>query len=103
MSPCQLRLSQDGLAQTNCMRARAPAHQRPGGAELADRGCRRRGKLVIRMRTSSGEHLDVLIVGSGLSGGGAACQMQSACPELTYAVLEARDRIGGTWDLFRYP
>jgi monooxygenase len=55
------------------------------------------------MRTSSGEQLDVLIVGAGLSGVGAACHLQRACPELTYAVLEARDRIGGTWDLFRYP
>jgi monooxygenase len=55
------------------------------------------------MRTTSGEHLDVLIVGAGLSGVGAACQLQRDCPDLTYAVLEARERIGGTWDLFRYP
>ncbi len=51
----------------------------------------------------SGEHLDVLIVGAGLSGIGAACHLERECPGLTYAVLEARDRIGGTWDLFRYP
>ena len=55
------------------------------------------------MRTASGEHLDVLIVGDGLSGIGAACHLQTDCPDLTYAVLEARERIGGTWDLFRYP
>jgi monooxygenase len=55
------------------------------------------------MRTGGPEHLDVLIVGAGLSGIGAACHLQRECPELTYAVLEARDQIGGTWDLFRYP
>jgi monooxygenase len=49
------------------------------------------------------EHVDVLIVGAGLSGIGAGCHLQTNCPEKTYAVLEARDRIGGTWDLFRYP
>jgi cation diffusion facilitator CzcD-associated flavoprotein CzcO len=49
------------------------------------------------------EHFDVLIVGAGLSGVGAACHLQSGCPERTYAILEARDGIGGTWDLFRYP
>ncbi|HTA15983.1 MAG TPA: NAD(P)/FAD-dependent oxidoreductase [Solirubrobacteraceae bacterium] len=49
------------------------------------------------------EHVDVLIVGAGLSGIGAGCHLQANCPGKTYAVLEARDRIGGTWDLFRYP
>jgi monooxygenase len=49
------------------------------------------------------EHLDVLIVGAGLSGIGAAYRVQSECPWATYAVFEARDAIGGTWDLFRYP
>src|SRR4051794_28310268 len=49
------------------------------------------------------EHLDVLIVGAGLSGIGAACHLQRECPTKTYAILEARDAIGGTWDLFRYP
>jgi monooxygenase len=48
-------------------------------------------------------HLDVLIVGAGLSGIGAAHHLQSALPGRTYAILEARDAIGGTWDLFRYP
>jgi len=51
----------------------------------------------------SPEHLDVLIVGAGLSGIGAGYHLQSRCPEKTYAILEARDCIGGTWDLFRYP
>jgi monooxygenase len=45
----------------------------------------------------------VLIVGAGLSGIGAGYHLQADCPERTYAVLEARDCIGGTWDLFRYP
>ncbi len=49
------------------------------------------------------EHLDVLIVGAGLSGIGAAHHLQTDCPWARYAVFEARDAIGGTWDLFRYP
>ncbi len=48
-------------------------------------------------------HHDVLIVGAGLSGIGAACHLQRSCPQKSYAILEARDAIGGTWDLFRYP
>ncbi|MFC0506249.1 flavin-containing monooxygenase [Micromonospora costi] len=49
------------------------------------------------------DHVDVLIVGAGLSGVGAACHLLRSCPGKTYALLEARDAIGGTWDLFRYP
>src|SRR4051812_12858482 len=49
------------------------------------------------------EYVDVLIVGAGLSGIGAACHLRDECPGKTYAVLEARAAIGGTWDLFRYP
>ena len=59
---------------------------------------------VIRMRTTDApEHVDVLIVGAGLSGVGAACHLQRRCPGKTYTILEGRDSIGGTWDLFRYP
>ena len=47
--------------------------------------------------------LDVLIVGAGLSGVGMACHLQRRCPWARYAILEARGRLGGTWDLFRYP
>lgn len=49
------------------------------------------------------ESFDVLIVGAGLSGIGAACHLQRRCPDHTWAILEARGSIGGTWDLFRYP
>jgi cation diffusion facilitator CzcD-associated flavoprotein CzcO len=49
------------------------------------------------------EHFDVLIVGAGLSGVGAGCHLQDRLPGTTYAIFEARDAIGGTWDLFRYP
>jgi cation diffusion facilitator CzcD-associated flavoprotein CzcO len=49
------------------------------------------------------EHVDMLIIGAGLSGIGAAHHFQSAFPDRSYAILEARDTIGGTWDLFRYP
>jgi cation diffusion facilitator CzcD-associated flavoprotein CzcO len=52
---------------------------------------------------SPGEHLDVLIVGAGLSGIGAAHHLQTKCPWATYAIFEAREAIGGTWDLFRFP
>jgi cation diffusion facilitator CzcD-associated flavoprotein CzcO len=49
------------------------------------------------------DHVDVLILGAGLSGIGAACHLQRDCPQKTFAILEARDAIGGTWDLFRFP
>jgi cation diffusion facilitator CzcD-associated flavoprotein CzcO len=51
----------------------------------------------------SSTDFDVLIVGAGLSGIGAAVHLQQNCPNETYAILEGRDAIGGTWDLFRYP
>jgi monooxygenase len=49
------------------------------------------------------EHLDVLIVGAGISGIGAGCHLQKRSPGKSYAILEGRADIGGTWDLFRYP
>ena len=49
------------------------------------------------------EHFDVVIVGAGLSGIGAAYHLKRDCPGKSYAILEGRDAIGGTWDLFRYP
>jgi len=53
--------------------------------------------------TATSEHLDVLIVGAGLSGIGAACHLQTTLPGKSYAIFEARESMGGTWDLFRYP
>ncbi|HYS41664.1 MAG TPA: NAD(P)/FAD-dependent oxidoreductase [Pseudonocardiaceae bacterium] len=49
------------------------------------------------------EHVDVAIIGAGLSGVGAACHLLRECPGKSIAILESRDTIGGTWDLFRYP
>ena len=55
------------------------------------------------MPATAVEHLDVLVIGAGLSGIGAARYLQDHCPWASYAIFEARDAIGGTWDLFRYP
>lgn len=55
------------------------------------------------MATNSSADYDVLIIGAGLSGIGAAHHLQERCPNHTYAILEARESMGGTWDLFKYP
>lgn len=55
------------------------------------------------MNIPATEHFDVLIVGAGLSGIGAGYHLQHNCPAKRYAILEGRDCLGGTWDLFRYP
>src|ERR1700733_14615378 len=57
----------------------------------------------MRTKPTPTEHLDVVIVGAGLSGIGAACHLQRNCADRSYAILEARADTGGTWDLFRYP
>ena len=49
------------------------------------------------------EHIDVLVVGAGISGIGAGYHLQTPCPDRTYAIFEGREAIGGAWDLFRYP
>jgi monooxygenase len=53
--------------------------------------------------TEAANPLDLLIVGAGISGISAACYLTRRCPDKRYTILEARDDIGGTWDLFRYP
>ncbi len=63
-------------------------HARVGGAVLSE---------------TTEEHVDVLVVGAGISGIGAGYRLTTECPEKTFAILEARAAIGGTWDLFRYP
>ncbi len=54
-------------------------------------------------RSPEATRADVVIVGAGISGIGAAHHLQRRCPERSYLILEARDDLGGTWDLFRYP
>ena len=51
----------------------------------------------------SGEHFDVVIIGAGLSGICTARHLQEKCPQKRFVILEARNAMGGTWDLFRYP
>lgn len=46
---------------------------------------------------------DVIIVGAGISGIGAAWHLQDKCPNKSFTILEGRSTLGGTWDLFRYP
>jgi monooxygenase len=57
---------------------------------------------LLELRPAT-DHVDVLIIGAGISGIGAAWHLQDKQPGRTYAILEARDSLGGTWDLFRYP
>src|SRR5690348_7735209 len=78
------------------------------------RGCDLRLNMLLTRSTDcrygfsvaaqpNSKHVDVLIVGAGLSGIGAACRLRTESPGRSFAILEARDAIGGTWDLFRYP
>lgn len=57
----------------------------------------------VAQATSTSEWLDVVIIGAGLSGIGAAVHLQRECPGKRFAILEMRGAMGGTWDLFRYP
>lgn len=49
------------------------------------------------------EHIDVLIIGAGISGIGAGYYLKNKCPNRSFRILESRDELGGTWDLFKYP
>src|SRR5688500_18938743 len=69
-------------------------------ARLGDRGP---GGWQSAMMDPEPSHFDVLIVGAGMSGISMAARMKTMCPDLTFAMLERRDALGGTWDLFRYP
>jgi monooxygenase len=51
----------------------------------------------------SSEHIDVIIIGAGLSGIGADCHLTKHTPTKSFVVIESRAAMGGTWDLFRYP
>src|SRR5689334_22316552 len=53
--------------------------------------------------TQTTQHFDVLIIGAGISGIGAARRLTADHPDRTFAILEGRESLGGTWDLFRYP
>lgn len=53
--------------------------------------------------STDAEHFDILIIGAGLSGIGAACKLRKEHPHKKIGILESRDATGGTWDLFRYP
>ena len=49
------------------------------------------------------KHFDVVVVGAGISGIGAGYYLQTKSPNKTFCIIEGRDNIGGTWDLFQYP
>jgi monooxygenase len=59
--------------------------------------------IVSTGAATQADHVDVLIVGAGLSGVGAACHLRRNLPGKSFTILESRDDMGGTWDLFRYP
>src|SRR5204863_1849064 len=96
--PARCRFASRGPGQSALLRVaqarRDQTDARPGRGRHVGSGTRVDHSL---------DHVDVLIVGAGLSGIGAAYHLQAKCPEKSYAILEARSRSGGTWDLFRYP
>jgi monooxygenase len=74
-----------------------------GAPSLRGNSVARRGYGRFMGNGTTLQHVDVLIVGAGLSGIGMACHLTRECPTKSYAVLEARQALGGTWDLFKYP
>ena len=55
------------------------------------------------MKNNKHKFVDVIIIGAGISGIGAACHLKRNCPKKSFLVLDGRNKIGGTWDLFKYP
>src|SRR4030088_279125 len=66
-------------------------------------GAGHKGPAAAGRPRMASEHFDVLIVGAGLSGIGAGYHLQHKCPGKSFVIIEGRETIGGTWDLFRYP
>jgi monooxygenase len=58
---------------------------------------------MAQMQDESTTHVDVLIVGAGISGIGSAYHLQQQCPGKSYAILEMKDTFGGTWETHKYP
>ncbi len=87
--------------------ANCPTHV-PRGTAICEKmvrygGCGRLGVGKKSVMLTAMKHFDVLIIGAGLSGIGAAARLRMGCPDKTFAILEGREASGGTWDLFRYP
>ena len=55
------------------------------------------------MKNNKEKFVDVIIIGAGISGIGAACHLKKNCPKKSFLILEGRKKMGGTWDLFKYP
>ena len=55
------------------------------------------------MKNINQKYIDVIIIGAGISGIGAACHLKRNCPKKSFLILEGINKIGGTWDLFKYP
>src|SRR5712672_1102016 len=78
-------------------------HKRWETLKMSDSAAAVESAPLLAVDAQGIEHFDVLIVGAGLSGIGAAYYLQAKCPSKSFAILEGRNTMGGTWDLFRYP
>lgn len=103
--------SRPGAARSPRAPCPGPANHRNPACWSQSRTTRRSARPVLTsvfaMRLAATlprmKHVDVLIVGAGISGIGMACHLKRQCPDRSFVLLEGRDAIGGTWDLFRYP
>ena len=98
-SGCSVRVRCGARRVRWCLRSRRNCCGKPSRIRAGDRFA----DTHVSLGRDRVEHVDVLIVGAGLSGIGMAWHLQDRCPGKSYAIVEARDAIGGTWDLFRYP